>query len=526
MKRTLALVLAAVLLMTALLTGCGNGTSASGTNGTGSVAVDPNDPYAHIDLSKEEKLVMYVVANEPVDAAEVLELANARMKEQINTTLDVYFIPQAEYATKYPLVMAGGDTMDLIYTANFRDYRSYVEKSSFYELTPEFLQTYMPQTWAILPETAWQETYVDGKIYMVPRNTAAIFPDRGPFVNMDIANKYGYTTEDIKTYDDFKNLVLAIGDKESASGMYAYYQSGSSNMEELGLLYRFNLINNQASDYMYYSQLDDPKFENPFFLYTSDYYKTYVQEMANYAKAGCWPSDAISNTNAITTLFSNGQSATSRGNYYNGISMIKGYREKGMNVELFDIFPEGYRALRDSYLGDGMAIPIFCTRPERAAVGLDFIKTDWDTYMLLAGGVEGRHYVYDASANTVAPGAEAADYEFDSWAWGIRHANFPWPTTDDARINGANAHLKETQVKDSEWPYWGFIFSPTPVSAEWAVISALVTEYKTSFNLGMFGDKTQATYEEFVKKLQEAGLEKYLAEWNKQRDAFLANKAA
>ena len=36
-----------------------------------------------------------------------------------------------------------------------------------------------------------------------------------------------------------------------------------------------------------------------------------------------------------------------------------------------------------------------------------------------------------------------------------------------------------------------FNFDYNPVSAEWAVISALVTEYGTSFNLGMFGDETE-----------------------------------
>ena len=43
---------------------------------------------------------------------------------------------------------------------SYRDYRNYVEKASFMELTPEFLQTNMPQTWATLPESAWEETYV------------------------------------------------------------------------------------------------------------------------------------------------------------------------------------------------------------------------------------------------------------------------------------------------------------------------------------------------------------------------------
>lgn len=529
MKKALALLLAGMMLMTMLLAGCGETPASSPAASDESSSnvqaeVDPNNPYANLDTSEEANIIMYSVADQPVDMDEVLAMVNENLKANLNATLELYFIPASEFTVKYPLVLAGGDQLDLIYTGNYRDYRNFVEKASFLELTEEFLQTNMPQTWATLPEAAWQETYVDGKIYMVPRNTASIFPDRGPFVNMDVANKYGYTTENIKSYDDFKNLVLAIGDNEASTGMYAYYQSASSNMRELALLYRFNLINNQASDYVYYAQMDDPKFENPFFLYTSDYYKTYIMEMAEMAKEGCWPTDAIANTNSIISMFENGQSATSRGNYYNGISMIQGYREKGMNVELFDIFPENYRPLRDSYLGDGYAIPVFSEQPERAAQVLDFIKCDYETNMLLAGGVEGRHYTYDEATNTVAPADEAADYEFDGWAWGIRHVDFCWPTTDDARINAANAHLSEVQIKDEEWPYWGFIFSPTPVSAEWAVISALVTEYQGSFDVGLFLDNTESTYDEFVSRLQDAGLEKYMAEWNAQRDAFLANK--
>lgn len=167
MKRTIALVLAAMMLMTLLLSGCGEtGVSSQASTGatTGDVAnVDSNNPYANVDTSKEANLVMYSVADEPLDMAEVLEMANERIKNVLNATLDLYFIPSAEFNVKYPLVLAGGDQLDLIYTGNYRDYRNYVEKTSFMELTPEFLQTYMPQTWATLPESAWEETYVDGK---------------------------------------------------------------------------------------------------------------------------------------------------------------------------------------------------------------------------------------------------------------------------------------------------------------------------------------------------------------------------
>ena len=529
--KKLAFLMAVMMMFTLLLAGCNNTTtssapeSGSAADGTESTPADGDNPYAGIDLSKEETIVMYVTATEPNAMAEVMEAANEKIKAAINTTIDLYFIPTSETSQKYPLVMAGGDEVDLIYTANYCYYKEQVEKAGFMELTEEFLNKYMPQTMATLPESAWKETLINGKIYMVPRSTAAIFPDRGPVVNMEIAEKYGFTADDINSYADFKELLLAIGTNEVSNGMSALYASQSYNMQQIALIFEQNLINNQASDYVYYSQLTDPTFENPFFLYTSEMYKDYALEMAEYAAAGIWPSDAISNTNSISTLFQNKQSATTYQNYYNGITWIETTREKGIKAELFDIFPEGFRALRDSYIGDGMAIPTFSEKPERAAVTLDFIKNDYETYMLLAGGFEGRHYIYDEETNTITNGPEAGDYTFDGWAWGIRHKDFPWPSTDDERINAANAHLNETQIKDEEWPYWGFTFDYAPVSAEWAVISALVTENQASFNLGSFGANTEAEWESFVQKLQDGGLDKYMEEWNRQRDEFLAANA-
>lgn len=519
--KKMAILLTAVLLLGMLFSGCGQTAVSSIPEGGGSSGPgqEAQGPYAGLSLEKEQKVVMYASATEPNAIGEVLKLVNERTKAAINTTIDLYFIPSAERSTKYPLVMAGGDAVDLIYTANWCYYKEQVEKGGFMELTEDFLNKYMPQTMAALPQAAWEETKINGKMYMVPRNTAAIFPDVGPVINVDIAKKYGFDQDAIKTYDDFENFLLTVADNEP--GVFAFYASGSNTLYSLALTEKNNLINNQASDYVFYSQLSDPTFQNAFFLYDSEMYKEYALRMARYAAAKVWPSDAITNSNTTSALFRNGQSASCAQNYYNGIVSIDSFRASGINAYLLDIFPEGYRPLRDSYIGDGMAIPAFSKIPERAAVALDFIKNDFETYMLLAGGIEGRHYVYDKETNTVGPGPETGDYEFGGWAWGIRHQDFPWPKTDDPYINAVNEKLQEIQVKDEEWPFWGFTFDYAPVSAEWAVLSALVNEYGTSFSLGQFGSATEQTYEEFVGKLREGGLDKYMEEWTRQRDAFL-----
>ena len=145
MKRTFALVLAAMMLMAVLLSGCGDNSGSSVASGAGGVTTgdaantDPDSPYANLDLSQAENIITYVVGSEPNAIAEVIELVNEKTKAAINTTMEIYFIPTSELTTKYPLVMAGGDEIDLIYTANHAYYREQVDKGGFRELDMDCL---------------------------------------------------------------------------------------------------------------------------------------------------------------------------------------------------------------------------------------------------------------------------------------------------------------------------------------------------------------------------------------------------
>ena len=78
-------------------------------------ATDEN-PWADFDTSKEVHMVFYVVGTKGLDHDRVVSLASDRMKELINITLEVQVISLGDFQTKYPLVLAGGDDMDIIMT--------------------------------------------------------------------------------------------------------------------------------------------------------------------------------------------------------------------------------------------------------------------------------------------------------------------------------------------------------------------------------------------------------------------------
>ncbi|MDR2304797.1 MAG: DUF3502 domain-containing protein, partial [Treponema sp.] len=68
----------------------------------------------------------------------------------------------------------------------------------------------------------------------------------------------------------------------------------------------------------------------------------------------------------------------------------------------------------------------------------------------------------------------------------------------------------------------GFIFDAEPVKVEYAQITAVVNEYAPQIVLG-FTDY-DAAYPEFLRRLKNAGIDKYVAEYQKQFSAFYKNK--
>ena len=105
------------------LVGCGSGNG--GKNSSQSAAdartqIESDSPYAGMDfdLSEHKTVIMYVLGDRPEDMDEVLAKANSEYFEpNLNTTLDLEFLNWSDYSTKYSLLLAGGDSVDLIYTA-------------------------------------------------------------------------------------------------------------------------------------------------------------------------------------------------------------------------------------------------------------------------------------------------------------------------------------------------------------------------------------------------------------------------
>lgn len=475
-------------------------------------ATDTDNPWAGlVDTSKEETIVVYVLGDKPNDYDRVMEEANKRLMELINTKLDINFIALSDYATKYPLILTGGDDVDLVYASSWCFLSEQARKGAYLELDEEFLNAYMPMTMANTSEAAWKQAKLDGKIYQIPRNQSDNQYYGGFLVRKDVMDKYGI--EEIKTFDDYEQFLFTVAENET--GVYAMYAFPSlcGGMDKPFML-PFENMHIIGNNLVWDSDNGTAKAEDVEYVFTTDEYKDYVLRMAEWAKRGVWPSNAINETVHSNDRFMEGMSLSIPCRVPEADNLIKQTEAKGYEVAFVSCLQDGSYTRKSAYNGDGMAIASFSKNPERAAVTLDIMKNDEKLNLLLVGGIEGVHYTVNEDG-TRSTGPESDNYTWDNWTWSIRNDWNP-PLKCDERVQAVSDIYTEKLMPDDMWIFDGFTADNTKYDAEVAVINSLVSEYQFSFDLGVFGDETEAKYEEFVRKLNDAGLEKVLEEWKRQ----------
>lgn len=193
-KKFLALLLAGACVLTSLA-GCGTqkteGQAAATEGGTQQEgAAEGAMTYNGQDVSEPVELVMYYIGDKTEDEGLVLDEINKILKEKINATLVLKNMSLSDYSTKYALTIAGGESIDLIYTSTWAFYQSEANKGAFAEVTDQVLNDYMPLHLENQAEASWGQAKIGGKVYFVPCNMANVSAD-AILIRGDLREKYG-----------------------------------------------------------------------------------------------------------------------------------------------------------------------------------------------------------------------------------------------------------------------------------------------------------------------------------------------
>jgi putative aldouronate transport system substrate-binding protein len=145
---------------------------------------------------------------------------------------------------------------------------------------------------------------------------------------------------------------------------------------------------------------------------------------------------------------------------------------------------------------------------------INLLHTDKEINNMLNFGIEGVHYT--RNGETITATENTKNYNPGSaWMFGNQFLNYVWDTEDPEKWN----KFREFNENANASPALGFVFDSEPVKAEVGAMANVIRQYQRAVETGSVD--IDQVLPEYMNALKAAGLDKVIAEKQKQFDAFL-----
>jgi putative aldouronate transport system substrate-binding protein len=454
----------------------------------------------------EEKvtLVWYYPGSYPqADQDEVFAAANEIIQKEINTEIDFRPVAWGDYDQKMQVIIASGEEFDLCFTSNWiNNYSEGISKEAFIPLD-DLLLKFAPELYASVPQTLWNEITVGGKIYavvnqQVAANSAALR------IRKDLCEKYNFDPFTAKKIQDFEPFLADVKANEP-DVIYPFGAVGKKmDIIELTKNLGFSLDPKTGTG----NYIDGTKIMN---MFKSDEMKELVEVFHDWYEKGYIGADAIT-YDENTELWVSGQIAMSTAGTYKPGGEVEESVKYGQDLYLVQFSPA---LAGGGGAGTMHAVSSTSSNPERAVQFLELMHTNKELYNLISWGIEGKHY-------KKLEGSYIKPVENSGYA-----PNTPWlhaSTFNSYLLEGQPEDVwektKELNASAKQTPLSGFNFIQDDVNLEVSQVNNVIQEYFVPMSLGLVDPEEQ--YSLFLEKLKVAGIDKIIAEKQKQVDAFLA----
>ncbi|MDR3146157.1 MAG: extracellular solute-binding protein, partial [Treponema sp.] len=354
-----------------------------------------------VDTSKEVNLVGYLLgADEHVGLKKVMEAVNAKMKNDINATVEIRFIGWGDLASKYPLILASGD-LDWIYTSSWAYYVQESQKGAFMEITEDMVKTYMPRHYAVLDPEAYKQVQVningEKKMFMIAK-TSPMRMTPAFLLRKDLREKYGIPP--ISRFTDIEPYLEAI--KGNEPGMIPLMLNNSYDVKRpfTDLLREAGIestdifsVTGAGLNIMY--DYRDPS-GKIFTCFEEPYRSAAIQickRIKEWFDKGYINSDVFGNIAMSKDSFAQGKSGVALGHSLDLPVNIATAVANGWDPEIIPILGPDRKYPLGRYNNDGVALAASCKNPERALMALDLLMDEHGYKMLTSFGIEGENYI-------------------------------------------------------------------------------------------------------------------------------------
>jgi len=484
--------LLAATVITTMLGGCGSKPTANTTA----------NESAKSETSKAVELTWYNIGTPQADTQVVQDKMNEILKKTLNTTIKITTFDWGSYDQKMNMKIASGEDFDLCYTANWAcNFNSSASKGAFVPMD-DLLAKYGKDITTQVPKKYLDGGIINGKMFgiisyqIMAGGTAFAY-------NKELVDKYNFDISKVKTLSDVTPFLESVKKNEPDKIPY------QANVLDAGDIMKG--YDNFTSVPSFPAQVafndSNVKVVN---IYDQPQAMEYYKLQQDWYKKGYIKKDAAS--------VKDYKAETGTKKY----AMFGTVNKPGVATDQtsqfgYDIVTNqvGEEYITSSSLTSSLvAISKTSKNPDRAMMFINEMFKNKELYNMWCFGIKGTHY--NVAENVVTPIANSAynpntDWEIGNQFNALIRKGAPADVWDQTKKLNDSAILS---------PLIGFTYDNTNVKSENAQISAVLSEYMAVLGSGMSDPET--TLPELNTKLKKAGLEKVIADAQKQIDTWKA----
>ncbi|QHW31379.1 ABC transporter substrate-binding protein [Paenibacillus rhizovicinus] len=490
------------------------GNAAADNAGANNASTKALDPY--------EVVMVYPDAKQN-DLGAVQSAMNDYLKKtypDMNMTVKLNPIDWSAYADKLNLMMSSGEKFDLLWTANWMNFETQVNKGALLPLD-ELVDQYGPDIKSVEGDLL-DGAKRNGKLFGIHVHQELGNP-QGIALRKDLIDKYHIDLTPLQSgeFKDLEPILKTIKENEPsvtpavgpAFPLGAYFGSGSmeSIIGPVGLDQRDT---NPDNEFKVVDMYETPRYMELAKL-THDWYKAgYINKDATTPGVDIWKK-----FQAKTAFAAIGTDLEIVKDMAIGQPSVMAGKSAQLGMDIIQV-PMNIDRLHTSKLSATLqAVSQTSKDPARAMMLLDLFYKDQNLLTLFNYGVEGTHYALNNGQIDVPQGKTKDNvgfYHDNQWMLGNQMLNYTRLGEDPNKYK--NYEQFNEMVKSQPSPLIGFVFDSEPVKNELIAVSKVQSTFDPGLQSGQLNPETDLP--KMISKLKAAGLDKVLGEAQKQIDAW------
>lgn len=521
-KRFIALMVASVMTITSL-TACGE-VASTADNSDSSTTEESSDVGESVtqEAADEETTVSgdiptitWYAAGTTTDSQDRISEAATKMLNEagINVNFKIIWTGWDSYSQNITNMLASGESFD-IFNDDISSIDNFALSGGVVEITDENLEKYLPDVVNGMGEDIVNNCRYNGKLYATPvAHEYAQY--KSVIYNSGIADKYGIDMTDVASVDDLDSKFEELHSKAPDIYMVSPY----NNDKVLMVMGDFDDVNGSSSLCIGFNLTDDS--DGPVCKFEDENVISALKKIHDWSEKGYVLTDTTAD---YTSMF------RTEGSVFSEINRAKPgnaeqYANNGQTFKQINFNEDSPNRTENDFPGGwGNAISTTSENPTLAMQVLNFAYSNKDFINLLTFGEEGTDYSLSDDGYVVMndTGYAADCYGSASWQMGNHYLNTVTQTQADAGLSDIWEKTKEFNDSGKILNHTGFYFDSSSLTTEVAAIQNTYNEYASGLLTGTVD--VDSTLKSFVSDLYANGMDKVLAECQKQYNTFLESK--